>query len=73
MPGRFDAGTININTGIAVANYGFATAHVTYALRDINNVLLSSGSGTIATRTHMGVWLGKLNLDGDNLAKVSHI
>jgi hypothetical protein len=35
IPGRTSAGNININTGIAMANNGSATATLTYTLRNI--------------------------------------
>lgn len=35
-PGRNDAGTVDVNTGIAIVNCSSATANVTYTLRDLN-------------------------------------
>jgi hypothetical protein len=47
VPGRRDAGKIDTNTGIAVANRGSGTAHVTYTLRNFRGAPLSVGNGNI--------------------------
>ncbi len=61
VPGRSDAGEVDIDTGIAIVNYGSASANVTYTLRDINGVSLSSGHGTIAAGTHFAIFIDQLN------------
>ncbi len=52
IPGRDDAGKIDVNTGICVVNYSDETAAVTYTLRSIDGTLITSGTGTIAPRNH---------------------
>ena len=47
VPGRADAGTIDINTGIALANQGSVAANVTYILRHITGAIITTGHGTI--------------------------
>jgi subtilisin family serine protease len=61
IPGRASSGAIDINTGIAVVNYGSATAHVTYTLRDLQGSILTSGTGTIAAGNHFAKFVDQLN------------
>jgi hypothetical protein len=61
IPGRISAGTIDINTGIAVVNYGSASANVTYTLRNIAGATLSIGHGTLAARAHFAKFIDQLN------------
>jgi hypothetical protein len=61
VPGQSNAGTVNIDTGIAVVNYGSATANVTYTLRDINGVSLTNGIGTIAAGAHFAKFIDQIN------------
>jgi sugar lactone lactonase YvrE len=60
VPGRSEAGTINVNTGIAVVNYSFSTANVTYTLRDFKGEILSSGHGTIGAGNHFACFIDQL-------------
>jgi hypothetical protein len=60
IPGRISAGTIDINTGIAVANSGSASANVTYTLRNIAGATLSSGHGTLAAGAHFAKFIDQL-------------
>ena len=60
IPARISAGTIDIDTGIAVVNYGSASANVTYTLRDINGISLSSGHGTLASGSHFAKFIDQL-------------
>ncbi len=62
IPGRSEAGAVDINTGIAVVNYGSATADVTYTLRNMNGDPITSGTGTIPARRHFA---GFINQFGD--------
>jgi hypothetical protein len=57
IPGRSDAGIIDINTGIAVVNYGSSTANVTYTLRDLNGIISALGHGTIAAGGHFAKFI----------------
>ncbi len=60
LPGRISAGVVDIYTGIAVVNYGLATANVTYTLRDPNGIILSVGHGAIAAGTHFARFLNQM-------------
>ncbi len=60
VPGRIEAGAVDINTGIAVVNRGSATANVTYVLRNILGAALSSGNGTIAAGAHFAKFIDQL-------------
>jgi len=60
VPGRTDAGMIDIDTGIAVVNYGSALASITYTLRDVRGITLSNGHGTLAAGTHFAKFIGQL-------------
>jgi photosystem II stability/assembly factor-like uncharacterized protein len=57
IPGRSDAGLIDVNTGIAVINYSSATANVTYTLRDLNGITLTDGHGTLAAGKHFAEFI----------------
>ncbi len=60
VPGRMEAGRVDISTGIAVVNRGSATADVTYLLRDVSGATLSSGHGTIGAGTHFAKFIDQL-------------
>jgi PKD repeat protein len=60
IPGRISAGTVNINTGIAMVNYGSATANVTYSLRNINGEPIASGHGILAAGAHFAKFIDQL-------------
>jgi hypothetical protein len=62
VPGRGDAGTVDINTGIAVVNNGTVAANVTYTLRNVNGGLdpIARGSGTIAAGHHFARFIDAL-------------
>jgi hypothetical protein len=60
VPGRSDAGKIDINTGIALANNGPAPAYITYTLRDVNGAPLSVGHGTLAPGNHIACFIDQL-------------
>jgi pseudomonalisin len=57
IPGRSSAGTIDINTGIAIVNYGSAWASVTYTLRDLNGAVLVTGHGSIPAGNHFAKFI----------------
>jgi hypothetical protein len=61
LPGRGDAGIIDINTGIAVINYGAFTARVTYTLRNANGIAIATGKGTIAAGNHFAKFIDQLD------------
>jgi photosystem II stability/assembly factor-like uncharacterized protein len=47
MPGSPSAGTIDIDTGIAVANYDSPAANVSYTLRDVSGKRIAVGHGVV--------------------------
>ncbi len=62
VPGRVSAGTIDINTGIAVvSDNNSPTANVTYTLRDIQGAIITSGSGTIQPGHHFAKFINQFN------------
>jgi Leucine-rich repeat (LRR) protein len=60
IPGRSDSGIININTGIAIVNYGSATANITYTLHDLNGDSLAVGHGTLQASHHLACFVDGL-------------
>jgi hypothetical protein len=60
VPGRIEAGAIDVNTGIAVANVGPDTANVTYLLRNLLGATLYTGHGTIAAGAHFAQFIDQL-------------
>ena len=60
LPGHSEAGTVNVNTGIAIVNYNSTTANVTYRLRDPNGVTRSRGQGTISAGNHFACFVDQL-------------
>jgi sugar lactone lactonase YvrE len=60
VPGRMDAGRIDINTGIALVNNGSATANVTYTLRELNGVTVNVGHGTMTAGKHFAKFIDQL-------------
>jgi sugar lactone lactonase YvrE len=60
IPGRSSSGSVDINTGLAVVNYGTVKANVVYTLRDANGATVATGHGTIATGNHISCFIGQL-------------
>ncbi len=60
MPGRSDAGSVDIDTGVAVVNLGSAAANVTYTLHDSTGAPISTGHGSIAPGTHFAKFVDQL-------------
>jgi hypothetical protein len=60
VPARSGAGTIDVNTGIAVVNPGSATANVTYTLRNVAGATITTGHGTIAAGNHFACFIDEL-------------
>jgi len=61
IPARPEAGTIDLNTGIAVANPGVTLAHITYKLRKIGGRTLSQGQGTLDPGAHFARSISQLH------------
>jgi hypothetical protein len=60
VPGRIEAGMVDVNTGIAAVNRGSARANVTYLLRDLRGTTISTGRGTIAGGAHFAKFIAQL-------------
>lgn len=58
---RFNAGTININTGFAVVNRGVSTANITYTLRTFNGTVSRIGHGTLGIGAHRSKFINQLS------------
>jgi hypothetical protein len=57
VPGRDEAGTVEVNTGIALVNTGLDSAKINYVLHDLNGIQLASGTGTIAVGVHIAKFI----------------
>jgi trimeric autotransporter adhesin len=60
VPARSNAGIINVNTGIAVVNYGAAAASVTYTLRNASGGPIAIGHGIAAAGQHISCFIDQL-------------
>jgi enterochelin esterase-like enzyme len=61
VPGRSESGTVNINTGIGVVNYGFNTAQITFTLRNINGSIIANGHGSLDSGHHFAKFINQLH------------
>jgi len=60
IPSRSEAGLVDVNTGIALVNYGSQTADVTYALSDITGAPITTGHGTIQAGENLSCFIDQL-------------
>jgi N-acetylneuraminic acid mutarotase len=60
VPGRSESGTIDIDTGIAVANNSSVTANLTYILRSVTGSTLSLGHGSVPGGAHFACFIDEL-------------
>jgi hypothetical protein len=60
VPGRANSGTIDINTGVAIVNYGNSNAAVRLILRNLDGEIIATGNGTIAKANHMARFIDAL-------------
>ncbi len=60
MPGRSDAGSVEINTGLAIVNRGAAAANVTYTLRSKTGTPITTGHGKLAGGAHFARFVHQL-------------
>lgn len=60
LPGHPEAGTVDVNTGIAIVNQGSSTSNVTYTLRDSNGYTLSTGHGTVKAGNYLACFIDQL-------------
>ncbi|MDD5541541.1 MAG: protease pro-enzyme activation domain-containing protein [Acidobacteriia bacterium] len=60
--GELDAGSIAIDTGMALVNRGAGTAHITFTLSDRTGAAISgaSGTGTLAAGAHTAIFIDQL-------------
>ncbi len=68
LPGLLGAGTVEINTGIAIVNLGSATAHLAFRLRDSAGTTLANGNGTLDAGAHIARFIDQLNQIAPNFA-----
>jgi Zn-dependent metalloprotease len=54
-------GTLNIDTGLAMANPGTTAASLTFTLRDKNGQTITTGHGTLAAGAHRATFVDQLN------------
>ena len=59
MPGS--SGPVAVNTGVALANRGNGPAAITFALRDGNGQMVSTGAGTLAKDAHIAKYVNELS------------
>jgi hypothetical protein len=59
-PDRLDAGTIDINTGVALVNLGPAPANLRFTLRDRAGATLATGEGTLDSGAHAAKFVDQL-------------
>jgi len=60
MPGRADAGLLDVYTGLALVNRGPAAAHVTYTLRDRTGTVVAAGHGSLGAGAHFARFIDQL-------------
>jgi subtilisin len=60
VPGRPGAGSISVNTGIAVVNGSPSTAQITYTLRAPTGDILASGHGILVGNHHFACFIDHL-------------
>jgi photosystem II stability/assembly factor-like uncharacterized protein len=60
VPARSEAGTVDVNTGIAVVNYSSEIADVIYILRDSRGNTVAVGNGTIESGDHVACFIDQL-------------
>ncbi len=59
---QFPAGTISIDTGVALVNRGTGTAHISFSMQDATGAGVpgGSGAGTLAQGAHTAVFIDQL-------------
>jgi photosystem II stability/assembly factor-like uncharacterized protein len=60
VSGHGDAGTVDVDTGIAIVNYGSETANIIYTLHNVTGTLITSGRGTLAPGAHFARFIDRL-------------
>ncbi len=58
--GQFSAGTLDINTGLAVVNRGTVPANIIYTLRGTDGRTWTTGHGTLAAAAHFAKFISQL-------------
>jgi enterochelin esterase-like enzyme len=60
VPGRSDSGTVDVNTGIGIINYGLNTANIIYTLRNTDGKVIANGQGTLVAGMHLATFINQL-------------
>jgi hypothetical protein len=60
VPGRTDAGTVDLNTGIAIVNRGSDTAHISFSLRNLSGTRIAAGSGSLKLDSHFAKFIDQV-------------
>ncbi len=60
VSGHGDAGTVDIDTGVAIVNCGPGTAHIIYTLRNVAGARISLGYGTLPPGAHFARFIDQL-------------
>jgi ligand-binding sensor domain-containing protein len=61
VPSRTEAGKIDINTGIAVVNYGAHSAGILYTLRGMDGEPIAGGAGALAAGHHFARFIDQFS------------
>jgi hypothetical protein len=64
LPGRGEAGIVDVNTGIVVVNRNPTDANVVYTLRDVEGNIIAPGHGTVPKAGHMACFIDELKRVG---------
>jgi hypothetical protein len=57
IPGRPDSGTVDINTGIGLVNYGSNVAGIAYTLMDTSGSVIATGHGALSAGSHVAKFI----------------
>jgi hypothetical protein len=60
VPGHGVAGTVDVDTGIAIVNCGSEAANITYTLRNMKGTRIAGGRGTLAAGAHFAKFIDQM-------------
>lgn len=60
VPARADSGTVDINTGIGIVNYGYDAARISYSMRNNDGAVIAAGEGSLAAGKHFAKFIDQL-------------
>jgi photosystem II stability/assembly factor-like uncharacterized protein len=63
VPGQPEAGPVDVDTGLALANPGCSDANVTYTLRDSAGLVVATGHGSLAAGAHFADFIRQLGTE----------